>query len=205
MIPQALQDAIEALSHLPGVGVRSAERFACYLLRSPDEISQNISAALATLHQGIKVCPVTFAYIDTDTDVSELYSDPHRDRTSIVVVENPLDIVAIERTGSYKGTYHVLGGVISPLDNITPEKLHIRELINRISADGVTEVIIATNPSIEGESTAIFISNLISETLMEKSPNITRLARGLPLGTSLEYADPNTLGAALKNRTKLQN
>lgn len=201
MLPQALNDLIEALGFLPGVGPRTAERYAYYLFRSNPKIAENISTSLVNLHQGVKNCPVTFALIDSNQTVSSLYEDPKRDHTTILVVEEPLDIYAIEQTKQYTGTYHVLGGAISPIDGITPDKLHIKELLHRIESDQATEIIIATNPSVEGESTAL----LLQKTLSEKYPElkITRLARGLPLGVDLSYADQITLSAALKGRTKL--
>ena len=201
MLPQALTSLIEALGHLPGVGVRTAERYAYYLFRSNEAISENIADALTNLHSGVKSCPITFALIDADEKESKLYSDPDRDKTTILVVEEPLDIYAIEQTRSYKGTYHVLGGAVSPIDGITPEQLHIGELIKRVNNDNVKEVIIATNPSVEGESTALLLEKL----LHEQNPNLklTRLARGLPLGVDLSYADQITLSAALENRTNL--
>lgn len=201
MLPQALNDLIEALGFLPGVGPRTAERYAYYLFRSNPKIAENISTSLSGLHQGVKNCPITFALIDSNQTVSSLYEDPKRDRTTILVVEEPLDIYAIEQTKQYTGTYHVLGGAISPIDGITPDKLHIKELLHRIESDQATEIIIATNPSVEGESTAL----LLQKTLSEKYPElkITRLARGLPLGVDLSYADQITLSAALKGRTKL--
>ena len=205
MLPKALEDTIEALSHLPGVGVRTAERYATYLLRADQNIANAISERLSALHAGVKSCPVTFALIDSGEEVSELYSDSTRDRTTILVVESPLDIIALERTHSYKGTYHVLGGAVSPVDGITPDKLHISELLDRIPRDNVTEIIIATNPSVEGESTAVLLNRMLTEYLADKDLEVklTRLARGLPLGISLEYADQITLDAALKNRTNL--
>lgn len=201
MLPRALTEAIETLGMLPGVGPRTAERYAYYLFKSNEKISKNIAEALTNLHTGVKSCPVTFALIDADEDVSAFYSDPTRDKTTILVVEEPLDIYAIEQTKSYKGTYHVLGGAISPIDGITPEQLHIGELIKRVNDDNVKEVIIATNPSVEGESTALLLEKL----LHEQNPNLklTRLARGLPLGVDLSYADQITLSAALENRTNL--
>lgn len=201
MLPQALQDAIEALGHLPGVGPRTAERYAYYLFRSNPQLAEGISAALDNLHTGVKSCPVTFALIGADEEVSPLYDHPTRDKQTVLVVEEPLDIYAIEQTGGYKGTYHVLGGAISPIDGITPDQLHIAELIDRVKTDQVTEIIIATNPSVEGESTALLLQKL----LHEKHPDlqITRLARGLPLGVDLSYADQITLSAALDNRTRL--
>ena len=201
MLPQALENVIEALAMMPGVGPRTAERYAYYLFKSNEKISQNIASALENLHNGVKSCPVTFALIDADEEVSPYYSDPSRDKTTILVVEEPLDIYAIEQTKGYKGTYHVLGGAVSPIDGITPEQLHIGELIKRVNDDNVKEVIIATNPSVEGESTAL----LLEKMLHEQNPNLklTRLARGLPLGVDLSYADQITLSAALENRTQL--
>ncbi len=201
MLPQALTRVIDALSRLPGVGPRTAERYAYYLFKSDSQISESIAEALENLHTDVKSCPVTFALIDADTDVSPLYSDPKRDRTTIMVVEEPLDIYAIESTHSYQGTYHVLGGAISPIDGVTPEQLHIGELIKRANNDNAKEIIIATNPSVEGESTALYLERI----LHEQNPNLklTRLARGLPLGVDLSYADQITLSAALENRTNL--
>ncbi|MBQ2638557.1 MAG: recombination mediator RecR [Candidatus Saccharibacteria bacterium] len=201
MLPKALENAIEALGHLPGVGPRTAERYAYFLFRSDKNLSKNISETLDNLHIGVKNCPKTFALIDANEEISPLYSDPKRDKKTILVVEEPLDIYAIEATKAYTGTYHVLGGAISPIDGITPEQLHIKELVSRVLEDEAEEVIIATNPSVEGESTAL----LLQKTLSEKYPDlkITRLARGLPLGVDLGYADQITLSAALNNRTDL--
>lgn len=201
MLPVALTNVIEALGHLPGVGPRTAERYAYYLFRSNEKISDNIAEALSELHSGVKSCPVTFALIDAGEEVSAFYTDPERDRTTVLVVEEPLDIYAIEQTHGYKGTYHVLGGAISPIDGITPEQLHIGELIKRVNNDNVKEVIIATNPSVEGESTALLLEKLLHE--QNPSLKLTRLARGLPLGVDLSYADQITLSAALENRTRL--
>lgn len=177
MLPQALQNTIEALGHLPGVGARTAERYAYYLFKSSPRISTNIAEALVNLHTGVKSCPVTFALIDESEEVSEFYLDPKRDKSTILVVEEPLDIYAIEQTKQFKGTYHVLGGAISPIDGITPAELHIKELLDRVEPDAVKEIIIATNPSVEGESTAL----LLQKMLHEKHPDVkvTRLARGL--------------------------
>jgi len=201
MLPKALENTIEALGHLPGVGPKTAERYAYYLFRANPKIAENIAEALAELHSGVKLCPVTFALIDADEEVSEFYSNPERDKQTILVVEEPLDIYAIEQTKSYKGTYHVLGGAISPIDGITPEQLHIGELIKRVNNDNAREVIIATNPSVEGESTALLLEKLLHEQNPELK--LTRLARGLPLGVDLSYADQITLSAALENRTRL--
>ena len=201
MLPKALEDTIDALARLPGVGPRTAERYAYYLFKASGQVAENISEALSKLHKGVKLCPVTFALIDSNEEISPFYSDNSRDKQTVLVVEEPLDIYAIEQTKAYKGTYHVLGGAISPIDGITPEQLHIGELIKRVNNDDVKEIIIATNPSVEGESTALFLDKM----LREQNPNlkITRLARGLPLGVDLSYADQITLSAALENRTDL--
>ena len=201
MLPSALNDLIDALGRLPGVGSRTAERYAYFLLKSDSNISEKIASALENLHSGVKSCPVTFAIMDASEEVSPLYNDPTRDKSLVLVVEEPLDIYAIEHTKAFAGTYHVLGGAISPMDGITADKLHIKELVERVEKDSVTEIIIATNPSVEGESTAVLLEKL----LHEKYPDlkITRLARGLPLGVSLEYADQITLTSALNNRTNL--
>ena len=201
MLPTALINVIEALGRLPGVGPRTAERYAYYLFRANPKVAETIAEAVSGLHSGVKTCPVTFALIDSDDEYSEFYTDPARDKTTVLVVEEPLDIYAIEQTHGYKGTYHVLGGAISPIDGVTPDQLHIGELVKRVNDDNVKEVIIATNPSVEGESTALYLEKI----LHEQNPNLTltRLARGLPLGVDLSYADQITLSAALENRTSL--
>lgn len=201
MLPQALENAIEALGMLPGVGHKTAERYAYYLFRSSPKIADNIADALANLHDNVKSCPVTFALIDASEKISPLYDDPARDKTTVLVVEEPLDIYAIEQTHGFKGTYHVLGGAVSPIDGITPDQLHIHELVQRVEKDSVTEVIIATNPSVEGESTALLLDKMLHDKYPELK--VTRLARGLPLGVDLSYADQITLSAALENRTKI--
>ncbi len=201
MLPQALQDTIEALGHLPGVGARTAERYAYFLFKNSPRISTNIAQALTNLHTGVKNCPITFALIDTNDEVSAFYDAPGRDKSTILVVEEPLDIYAIEQTKQFQGTYHVLGGAISPIDGITANELRIKELLARIEPDQVTEIIIATNPSVEGESTALLLQKMLHD--QYPAVNVTRLARGLPLGVDLSYADQITLSAALENRTKL--
>lgn len=199
VLPQALNSLIESFSALPGVGTRTAERYAYYVLRHDKTIAHSLSNALNGLHNGIKVCPKTFALIDTAHEVSNLYSDPKRDKTVIAVVAEPFDIVALEATAAFRGTYHVLGGLVSPLDGIEPDQLHINELIKRVSTDDVKEVILATNASVEGETTAMYIQKQLSG----HEVRITRLARGLPIGIDLEYADQVTLTRALEGRTLL--
>lgn len=199
LLPKALQDLIDALGVLPGVGPRSAERYAYYLLRNDAAKSHQIASALSSLHASTKYCPRTFALISSSQDVSPLYSDHGRDRKIVAVVADPFDIIALERIGQFKGTYHVLGGLVSPIDGIGPEKLHIDELVARIDEDNVSEIILATNASVEGESTALLIAKKIGD----RKVKLTRLARGLPIGLDLEYADQITLGRALEGRQTL--
>lgn len=201
LLPKALESAIEELGKLPGVGVRTAERYAYYLLRANPATTDRLADSLKALHSGVKSCPVTFALIDSTVDVSPLYSDSDRDKTLVAVVEEPLDIVALERTGQFKGTYHVLGGAISPIDGIGPEQLHIPELLERLKADEVREIIIATNASVEGESTSLFLQKQVQESGLDVT--MSRLARGIPVGVDLEYADQITLGHALEGRKVL--
>ena len=200
-LPAALTRAIDELGRLPGVGPRTAERYAYFLLKADARTSESLANALSSLHAKVKSCPITFALIDSDQEVSPLYADANRNKKTIAVVEEPLDIVALERTGQFKGTYHVLGGTISPIDGVGPEQLHIPELLKRIASDEVDEVIIATNASVEGESTALFIQRQIQEARL--STKISRLARGIPVGVDLEYADQITLGHALEGRRAL--
>lgn len=201
LLPKALTRTIEELGSLPGVGARTAERYAYHLLRGNERGAERLAASIQTLHAGVKSCPVTFALIDSSESVSELYADPSRDKTTIAVVEEPLDIIAIENTKQYHGTYHVLGGAISPIDGIGPEQLHIAELVERIKEDGVKELIIATNASVEGESTALFLQRYLKDNQIDVT--MSRLARGIPVGVDLEYADQITLGHALEGRRSL--
>jgi recombination protein RecR len=205
MLPRALQDVIDALGRLPGVGQKTAERYAYHLLKTDPKNSQNISSALSDLHSKVKFCPVTFALIDNSENISPLYSDPSRDKATVLVVEEPLDIYAIEQTRAFRGVYHVLGGAVSPIDGVTPDKLRVAELLDRLESDAVEEVILATNPSVEGEATALLLQKMLSEKSASlKNPvKVTRLARGLPLGVDLSYADQITLSAALSGRAEL--
>lgn len=199
VIPPSLQELIEAFGALPGVGPRSAERYAYYCLKAEEALSGRLATALNAVHNNVSYCPKTFALIESGQKLSPLYTDPTRDKHLVAVVAEPFDVVALEKTGLFKGTYHVLGGLISPLDNIEPEQLHIAELVKRIKEDDVKEVILATNASVEGESTALFIQKQIDKL----SIKTTRLARGLPVGVDLEYADQITLGRAIEGRTLL--
>jgi recombination protein RecR len=199
ILPKALVELIEALGNLPGVGPRTAERYAYYLVRRDESKAHQIADALTKLHQSVTYCPKTFALIDTSEYVSPLYTDPKRDKTLVAVVAEPLDIVSLEKTAAFRGTYHVLGGLVSPIDGVTPDQLHIAELVQRIDTDSVAEIILATNASVEGESTALYIQQQIGD----RDVKITRLARGLPIGVDLEYADQITLSRALEGRQLL--
>lgn len=201
LLPSALVEAIEQLGKLPGVGARTAERYAYFLLKADPRTSEKLAASITKLHSEVKSCPITFALIDANEDVSSLYSDKDRNKKLVAVVEEPLDIIALERTGQFNGTYHVLGGAISPIDGVGPEQLHIPELLRRLVDDKVEEVIIATNASVEGESTAIFLQRHIIDAGIELK--LTRLARGIPVGVDLEYADQITLTHALEGRRAL--
>lgn len=199
VLPPALVNVIEAFGRLPGVGPRTAERYAYYLVRHDDELTKQLAITLDMLHGNIGYCEKTFAIVPAGQKLSDLYMDPRRDKTLVAVVAEPFDIVALERTGQYSGTYHVLGGLISPIDGIEPEQLHVKQLVQRIDDDKVKEVILATNASVEGETTALYIQQQIGS----RKIKISRLARGLPIGVDLEYADQITLTRALEGRTKL--
>lgn len=197
VLPPALEEVIEALGSLPGVGPRTAERYAYYLLKADPHTSQRIAKSIADLQGRIGYCEKTFALVEKGKKLSDLYTDPRRDKTLVAVVAEPFDIAALEKTGQYKGTYHVLGGLVSPIDGVGPEQLHIAELMKRVDEDKVKEIILATNASVEGESTALYIQQRIGK----REVKVTRLARGLPVGVDLEYADQITLGRALEGRT----
>lgn len=201
LLPSALTHAIDELGRLPGVGARTAERYAYFLLKADKQTASKLAATIANLHANVKTCPVTFALIDNSQDVSPLYSDPARNRKQIAVVEGPLDIIPLERTGQFHGTYHVLGGALSPIDGVGPEQLHVSELLRRVEDDQAEEIIIATNASVEGESTAVFLERQIHEAT--PGITVTRLARGIPVGIDLEYADQITLTHALEGRRKI--
>ncbi len=196
MLPSALTDLIEAFGLLPGVGPRTAERYAYYLVRHASNAPDRMADALTHLAGGIGYCRKTFALVPAGQELSDLYTDPRRDKTTIAVVAEPFDLVALEKTGQFNGTYHVLGGLVSPIDGVGPEQLHIDELVQRIDEDEVQEIILATNASVEGESTALYIQQQIGD----RPVKISRLARGLSVGVDLEYADQITLGRALEGR-----
>lgn len=199
VIPGPLADLIEAFRQLPGVGPRTAERYAYYLFKADKQKSKELARVLEVVKDKVSFCPVTFALIEVGQKVSPLYADERRDKKVVAVVSDPFDIVALEKTNSFKGTYHVLGGLVSPIDGIGPEQLHIKELVGRLKKDKVKELILATNASVEGESTALLITQAVSDYPVK----ITRLARGLPVGVDLEYADQITLTRALEGRQTL--
>ena len=197
-LPPPLVKLIDALQTLPGVGPRSAERYAYYLLRSSPTNAQKISESVNNLQSKIAYCQKTFALIEAGEKFSPLYTDPKRDKKVVAVVADPFDIIALESTSIFKGTYHVLGGLISPIDSIGPDQLTIAQLIKRIKDDSVSEVILAINASVEGETTALYIKQQLKD-----SVKLARLARGLPIGIDLEYADQITLTQAMEGRQTL--
>lgn len=196
-IPEPVTRLIEAFSRLPGVGPKTASRLTFYLLRAPDDLSLGLSDALKALKEKTRFCSIC-GNITVD-DPCAVCSDPRRNSTMIAVVEEPLDLLALERTGSYVGVYHVLNGAISPVNGIGPDDLRIKELVQRVEAGNILEVIIATNPGQEGDATAMFIQRELNN----KGVKVTRLARGLPVGGDLEYVDAVTLTRALQGRNEI--
>jgi len=194
-LPKSIQNLINEFSKLPGIGPKTASRLAFYLLKTPNIDLQNFAQALGNLQKNIIYCSTCNNM--SETDPCTVCSDPKRDKNLICVVEDALDLVAMDQISDYTGTYHVLGGALSPLDGIGPENLKIKELINRVNTLGQVEVILATNPSIEGEATAMYIAKQLRGNTKVK---VSRLARGLPQGADLEYADEFTLSKALEGR-----
>ncbi len=192
-IPKVVRDLIEAFERLPGIGPKTAQRLTYHLLHAPKEEAMALANSALALKEKTVICSVCFNI--SDQDPCEIDSDSSRDRATIAVVEDPLDVLALERA-NFKGLYHVLHGAISPLENIGPDELHIRDLLPRLKDQTVTEVILATNPTMEGEATAMYIERLIKPLEVK----VTRIARGLPVGGDLEYADETTLTRALEGR-----
>ena len=189
-----VQRLVEEFSRLPGIGPKTAQRLTYYLIRSSVDQSESLASAVLSMKKSIVLCTVCFHI--TERDPCRICAEETRDSSRICVVEEPLDVIALERTGIYRGLYHVLHGVISPINGIGPGDLHIDSLIERLSDGSVNEVILATNPNLEGEATSMYIHNLISA----MGILVTRPARGLPVGGDLEYADEATLGRALEGR-----
>ena len=194
---RALQRLLDELGRLPGIGPKSAQRIAYYLLEADAEQARRLSDAIIDVKRQVHFCPICFSYATRDT--CDICADSRRDRTSICVVSEPRDVAAIEKTGVYHGLYHVLGGVISPMDKIGPEQLHVRELLQRLASGEVEEVILATNPDVEGETTATYLARTINPL----GVSVSRLASGLPVGGDLEYADEVTLGRAIEARRRV--
>src|SRR5258707_7435243 len=187
-IPDSVTRLIDAFARLPGVGPKTASRLAYFLLRAPDDIASTLAQSIIELKTKTRLCSICYSI--TEEDPCSLCMDSNRDTSIIAVVEEPLDVLALERTGSFKGRYHVLHGVISPREGIGPDQLKIRELIKRVEAGGIKELIIDTNPGMEGDATAMFIKTELAKCAAELGQiQLTRLARGLPTGADLEYAD----------------
>ena len=199
LLPAPIQDLINAFSQLPGIGPKSASRLTFYLLTAPDELSQDLAAALNALKSETTYCQTCFNITVAGQTQCEICANADRDQDVICVVEEPLDVLALERTDGFHGRYHVLQGALSPIEGISPEDLKIRELLARVSAEEIREVILATNPSMEGDATAMYLR----QQLTPSGVRITRLARGLPVGGDLEYADQHTLLRALAGRQEM--
>src|SRR5262249_8022619 len=195
--PEPVAGLIEALQRLPGIGPKTAQRLAFFLLKRPSDEVTALAESLTQLKALIVHCRVCFNV--TEEDPCRICRDPQRNPRALCVVEEPNDLLAIERTGEFRGRYHVLLGALSPLDGIGPEDLKVRELLSRLEQDPVEEIILATNPSVEGEATALYLGKL----LKPFAARITRIARGLPVGGDLEYADEVTLSKALEGRKDL--
>jgi len=195
--PEPVARLIEALQRLPGIGPKTAQRLAFFLLKQPAEEVSGLAEALGQLKSLIVHCSACFNV--TQEDPCRICSDPRRDGRALCIVEEPNDLLAIERTGEFRGRYHVLLGALSPLDGIGPEDLKVRELLHRLERESVEEIILATNPSVEGEATALYLAKL----LRPFAVRITRIARGLPVGGDLEYADEVTLSKAIEGRREM--
>jgi recombination protein RecR len=188
---------LEELEKLPGIGPKSAQRLAYHILRGDSEAARALADSIVEVKEAIHFCPQCFNF--AEADLCEICGDTERDQAAICVVEEPRDVVALEKTGEFRGTYHVLQGAISPMDGIGPEQLRIRELLERVGGGGITEVVVATNPNVEGETTALYVARMIKPL----GVRVTRIASGLPVGGDLEFADEVTLGRALEARREM--
>jgi len=199
ILPEPIHNLVNALSRLPGIGPKTASRLAFYLLRAPEEVSGDLAQALFQLKSGTSYCSTCFNITASGREECEICASPQRDPGLICVVEEPLDVIAVERTGAYTGRYHVLQGTLNPIEGVGPDDLRIRELVGRVRLGNVNEIILATNPSMEGDYTAAYLR----QQLQPMGVRLTRLARGLPVGGDLEYADQNTLLKALFGRQEM--
>lgn len=198
MFEPPIEDLITQLSKLPSIGRKTAQRIVFHLLKGGGEEIDSLVGALVSVRESISICKRCFNY--AAGELCSVCSNPRRDRSVICVVESPQDILAIERTGSFQGLFHVLGGSLNPIEGVGPEQLRVGELMRRIDAGGVREVVIATNPNVEGETTAMYLAR----SLRPKGVVVTRLASGLPVGADLEYADELTLGRAFEWRREVE-
>ncbi|MEP7288273.1 MAG: recombination mediator RecR [Chloroflexota bacterium] len=202
-VPESVTRLVEAFESLPGIGPKTASRLAYFLLRAPDDVSNALAQAVSELKTKTRLCSI--CYNITEEDPCPICQDNMRDSSIIAVVEEPLDALALERTGAFQGRYHVLHGVISPREGIGPDQLKIRELVKRVQQGGIHELIIGTNPGQQGDATAMIIQTELAKSDSESTRNVrlTRLARGLPTGADLEYADSTTVMRALQGRQAL--
>jgi len=191
---------IEEFSKLPGIGTKTAQRLTYHVLRASTDDARGLAAALIAIKEQVDYCSVCCNITEAGVDPCEICADPRREASRICVVEEPLDVLAIERTNEFRGRYHVLHGAISPIDGIGPERLRTRELLARVVEGGVEEVILATNPNLEGEATAMYLADLLGTHV----PTVSRIARGLPVGGDLEYADDVTLIRSLQGRRAVE-
>lgn len=194
---ETLTALVKAFSRLPGIGTKTAQRLALFLLRSGEEDAENLGRLILTLRDKVKFCKICGGI--TESEECAICKDPGRDRGLICIVEEPQDVITLEKTRQFRGLYHVLHGVLSPIDGVTPEKLNLESLEKRLRGGKIREVIVATNPTVEGDTTALYIANSIAPV----GCTVTRLARGLPMGGTLEFADDVTLAKAIERREKL--
>jgi len=198
-LPEPIQNLVNALSRLPGIGPKTASRLAFFLLNAPEDLTRGLAEALLEIKTSIVYCQRCFNITSSGRDLCEICGNENRDSQVICVVEEPLDVVALERTNEYHGCYHVLHGVLSPIEGVGPEDLKIQELLERVQEGEIKEIILATNPSMEGDATAMYLQHRLMSSIVK----VTRLARGLPVGGDLEYADPSTLMRALAGRQEM--
>jgi len=199
LLPEPIQNLITALERLPGIGPKTASRLAFFLLRAADDVAQPLAEALSGLKERTGFCQECFNITEAGRERCEVCEDPQRDGATLCVVEDALDVLSLERTGGFRGRYHVLQGLLSPIEGIGPDDLKIRPLLERVRRGGVHEVILATNPSMEGDATALYLR----QQLQPLGVRVTRLGLGLPVGGDLEYADPHTLLRALAGRQEI--